>query len=72
MNQSNRVVGAHGPAFLTPHLNILVGTVDFTKRVHAVHVYSIYCCLIDLLDIEHSQLIAVYKFSSSYKSFADT
>ena len=35
------IVCAHMPVFLTPHLNILVGSVDFMKRVHAVHKFIV-------------------------------
>ena len=36
--KSTKRICAHLPVFLTPHLNILiVGNVDFKKKVHDVH-----------------------------------
>ena len=35
------IAGALFPVFLTAHLNLLVGTVDFTKRANAVHKFMV-------------------------------
>ena len=53
--ESGGIANAYLAVFLTPHLNILVGIVEFTKMVHAVHPFIVNLITLFIwLDIGHT------------------